>query len=159
MHLTPGPREIVRCLRHDINLTVFCECLMTDRLREEFEYFREFEFKERMFGSLVDLVTLAIFLGISPAVREGFNSVARGERKEAAPYKKLLLAISDITRAAVRWLHEAVLKTYKPDQATYTTCLYKALFMARSHEEYYQLDGWPLEADRWVPHLKVFLFL
>jgi len=141
-------REIVRCLRHDINLTVFCEALMTERLKEEFEYFREFEFKERMFGSLVDLVTLAIFLGISPAVREGFNSVARGEKKEVAPYKKLLLAISDITRAAVRWLHEAVLKTYKPDQATYTTCLYKALFMARSHEEYYQLDGWPLEADR-----------
>ena len=94
-------------------------------------------------------------------LREGFleqqvGAVARGERKEAAPYKKLLLAISDITRAAVRWLHEAVLKTYKPDQATYTTCLYKALFMARSHEEYYQLDGWPLEADRWVSHLKVF---
>ena len=38
-------REIVRCLRHDINLVVFCECLMTDRLRDEFEFFREFEFK------------------------------------------------------------------------------------------------------------------
>ena len=141
-------REIVRCLRHDINLVVFCECLMTDRLRDEFEFFREFEFKERMFTSLVDLVTLAIFLGVSPAVREGLNTVTRGERKDVSAYKKYLLSVSDTTRVAVKWLHETVLKVYKPEAATYTNCIYKALFMARSHEEYYQLDGWPLDTDR-----------
>ena len=124
-------REIVRCLRHDINLVVFCEFLMTERLREEFDFFREFEFKERMFSSLVDLVTLSIFLGISPAVREGLNIVTRGERKDVSQYKKYLLSVSEITRVAVRWLHESVLKQYKPDPATYTSCLYKALFMAR----------------------------
>ena len=141
-------REIVRCLRHDINLVVFCECMLTERLREEFEFFREFEFKERMFSSVVDLVCLAIFLGISPGVREGLNTVTRGERKDVSQYKKYLLAVSEITRLSVHWFHVTVLKVYKPEPTVYTSGLYKALFMARSHEEYYALDQWPLETDR-----------
>ena len=32
-------REIVLCLRHNINLVVFCEYKLTERLREKFEFF------------------------------------------------------------------------------------------------------------------------
>ena len=57
---------ILRCVRHDINLTLFCQFLMTNQLRDKFDNFRDFEFKERMFTSLVDLITQAIFLAITP---------------------------------------------------------------------------------------------
>ena len=58
----------LRCVRHDINLTLFCQFLMTNQLRDKFDNFRDFEFKERMFTSLVDLITQAIFLAITPQV-------------------------------------------------------------------------------------------
>ena len=43
--------------------------MMTSQLKERFEHFKEFEFKERMFTSLVDLITQAVFLTITPQVR------------------------------------------------------------------------------------------
>ena len=65
-------REIVRVLRFDsaVNLPVFCKNLMCVDPKTESQL-REFEFKERFFQAVVDLVVLAIFLGISPAVRSG----------------------------------------------------------------------------------------
>ena len=39
-------------------------------------------------------------------------------------------------------------KNYKPEPPVYTTILYKLLFMAPNHEEYYRLDNWPVETDR-----------
>ena len=41
------------------------------------EKIKEFQEKERMFTSLVDLITIAIFLSITPQVKEGFNAIAR----------------------------------------------------------------------------------
>ena len=141
-------REIIRCLRHDINLPMFCVNLMMDKLREKFENFKEFEFKERIFTSLVDIITLSIFLGISPNVREGLNAFSRGDKKDLSAYKTYMKNISIIMRDAMWWMHEVVPKLYKPDGSTYTSQLYKLLFMAPSHEEYFKIDGWPVENDR-----------
>jgi len=141
-------REIIRCLRHDINLPAFCFSLMMDKLREKFDNFKEFEFKERIFTSLVDLITLAVFLGISPPVREGLNAFSRGDKKDLSAYKAYLKSISIIMRDAMWWMHEVVPKLYKPEGSTYTSQLYKLLFMAPSHEEYFKIDNWPVEADR-----------
>ena len=53
--------------------------------------FKEFEFKDRMFSSVTDLVTLSIFLGVSPAVREAINAIARGERgRDLSAFKSYL---------------------------------------------------------------------
>ena len=41
------------------------------------EKIKEFQEKERMFTSLVDLITIAIFLSITPQVKEGFNAITR----------------------------------------------------------------------------------
>jgi hypothetical protein len=38
-------REIVRCLRHDLNIPHFCLNLMMDRMRDKFDTFRDFEYK------------------------------------------------------------------------------------------------------------------
>jgi hypothetical protein len=53
--------------------------------------FKDFEFKDRMFCSIIDLVVLAIFLGISPPVRDSMNGYhLRGDKKDPVHYKKFL---------------------------------------------------------------------
>ena len=83
-------REIVRVLRFDssINLFIFCKNLMLDTKAES--QMRDFEFRERFLTSVVDLVVLSIFLGISPSVRESINGHLRGEKKDLTPYKTFL---------------------------------------------------------------------
>ena len=108
------------------------------------EKIKEFQEKERMFTSLVDLITIAIFLSITPQVKEGFNAITRGERKDISGYKNYLTSVSSITQNCMWWLHEVVPKLYKPDNMIYTSMLYKSLFMTQSHEEYFRLDGFPL---------------
>ena len=93
-----------------------------------------------MFTSLVDLITMAIFLSITSQVREGFNAIARGERKDISGYKNFLKSVSTITKNSMWWLHEVVPKLYKPDPMVYTAMLYKSLFMTQSHEEYFRFD-------------------
>ena len=51
----------------------------------------DFEFRERMFTSITDLITLAIFLGISPGVKEAMTAYLRGDdKKDLTPYKNFL---------------------------------------------------------------------
>ena len=120
---------------------------MSSQLRENFEHFKDFEFKERMFTSLVDIITQAIFLTITPQVREAFTALNRGDRKDITAYKSFLLSVSAITRDTIWWLHDVVPKLFKPEPNTYTGMLYKSLFMTQTHEEYFRLDGFPIETD------------
>ena len=44
-----------------------------------------------MFTSITDLITLAIFLGISPGVKEAMTAYLRGDdKKDLTPYKNFL---------------------------------------------------------------------
>ena len=44
-----------------------------------------------MFTSITDLVSLAIFLGISPGVKEAMTAYLRGDdKKDLTPYKNFL---------------------------------------------------------------------
>jgi hypothetical protein len=71
--------------------------------------------QERMFTSLVDLITQAIFLGISPGVKEGLGAFSRGERKDLTAYKAYLQSVSTIIKNATWWMHDVVPKLYKPE--------------------------------------------
>ena len=52
---------------------------------------RDFEFRERMFTSITDLITLAVFLGISPPVKEGMTTYIRGDdKKDITPFRNFL---------------------------------------------------------------------
>ena len=54
-------------------------------------FIADFEFRERMFTSITDLVSLAIFLGISPGVKEAMTAYLRGDdKKDLTPYKNFL---------------------------------------------------------------------
>lgn len=81
-------REIVRALRHDVNLQAFCLTLMQERPKDNL--FRDFEFKERLLVSITDLVTLAMYLGVSPSAREAFNAHSRGDKKDMTVFRKYL---------------------------------------------------------------------
>ena len=69
--------------------------------------------------SLVDLITLSIFLGVSPAVREGFNAHQRGEKKDMTAFKQYLQNVCTIQKNGCWWMHEVgtlliYLSIYKP---------------------------------------------
>ncbi|XP_040574316.1 integrator complex subunit 1 [Lepeophtheirus salmonis] len=145
-------REIVRVLKNDINLHYFCHYLMNECPKEAL--IKDFEFKDRMFKSMTDLVTVAMFLGISSHVRESITSYLRGEKKDYTPYRVYLTQVAKIQNEALIWLHERVPKIFKPEgqagQASYQQCLHKILFMLNlvSVDEYIRIDGWPAENDR-----------
>lgn len=88
-------REIVRVLRHEINLPVFCLQLMSEPINDN--VFKDFEYKERLFHSLVDLIALSMFLGISPGVREALGSINRGEKKDVSAFKNFLMQVRQET--------------------------------------------------------------
>ena len=136
-------REIVRVLRFDsaVNLPVFCKTLMAVDSKMEAQL-RDFEHKERFFTSVVDLVVISIFLGISPAVREALN----GHKKDLSPYKLFLRQTCLIQRDAVIWMYESVMNVFKPE-ASYTQCLHRLLFLFLN-EEQWRADGWPTDQDR-----------
>ena len=101
-----------------------------------------------MFTSITDLITLAIFLGMSPAVKEGMTSYIRGDdKKDISPFRNFLKQTALIQRDAMVWMLESALKIYKPDPSIFPQCLHKVLFMVPS-EEYWRVDGWPDEASR-----------
>ncbi len=55
------------------------------------QVFKDFEFKDRMFTSIADLVTLSVFLGVSPPVREAVAAAARGDRgRDVSAFKAYL---------------------------------------------------------------------
>eukprot|EP00095_Tigriopus_kingsejongensis_P007538 snap_masked-scaffold104_size368486-processed-gene-0.6 protein:Tk07538 transcript:snap_masked-scaffold104_size368486-processed-gene-0.6-mRNA-1 annotation:"isoform cra_c" len=143
-------REIVRALRHDINLQSFCLQLMQDRQKDP--VFKDFEFKDRLFTSLTDIVVLSMFIGISPQVREIINGQSRNEKKDLAPLKAYLKQVALIHRDAMWWFSEVVPKAFMNKgvvTSVYAKCLHKILFMT-SHEEYFSVDGWPGENDRHI---------
>ena len=144
---------------------------MRPKTKCPFQVFKDFEFKERMFQSIVDLVTLSMFLGVSPAVRENLNAINRGEKKDLTAYKTYLkhvrhainccccsrpcvigdfcFQLSMIQRDSMFWFHEIVPKTFKTCMPHYPKQLHKVLFMV-PHEEYVMQDGWPAENERHI---------
>ncbi|XP_021917589.1 integrator complex subunit 1 [Zootermopsis nevadensis] len=139
-------REIVRVLRHDINISGLCRGLMLDR-KDSAPQFRDFEFKERMFVSITDLITLCSLLAVSPSVREAAALLARGDKREIAVLHNFQLLVAKIERDAVWWLHETVPRMYRPSAAEFVHALHKVLFMEHP-EQYYNRDMWPPENDR-----------
>ena len=98
---------------------------------------RDFEFKERIFSSMTDLITLAIFLGISPHVKEGMTALIRGDdKKDITPFRNFLKQTAMIQRDAMVWMLESALKTYKPEPAIFTQSFHKGSFhKPRGHKK------------------------
>lgn len=117
-------REIVRVLRFDINLYALCRSLVKER-KELTVALRDFEFKDRMFASVADLLCLAMFLGISPQVKEAAGLLARGDKKEIATLQSYQMLAAKIQKEAVTWLHEGALRIFRPSPPDFMHVLHK----------------------------------
>ncbi|XP_054707879.1 integrator complex subunit 1-like [Uloborus diversus] len=141
-------REIVRTIRHELNFSVFCVGLLQERKDAAFLEL-EMPLKERIFLSITDLIVLAIFLGVSPAVKEQFSACSRGEKKDFTQLRHYQLQVSNIQRDAVLWLRSLVPKIFKPGRNEFIHSMHKLLFMEQI-EHYYNKDNWPTESERMV---------
>lgn len=140
-------RELVKTLRYDIKLTVFCQALLvgTPNIVHQIE---NFEFRDRVFYSFIDLVCLCMFLSVSPQIREA-NVLLRAGRETKG--SKVLIEyyeqMSLIQCEAVKWMYEIVPKLFKPSDSEYTQSLHKILLLD-SPEQYAKGDQWPPEQER-----------
>lgn len=139
-------REIVRVLRFDINLYALCRSLVRER-KELTASLRDFEYRDRVLLGMGDLLCLAVFLGISPQVKEAAQLLARGDKKEIAILQTYQLLVAEMQREAVTWLHENVLRIFRPSVPDFMHVLHKVLFL-EAPEQYYKIDMWPSESDR-----------
>ncbi|XP_071443700.1 integrator complex subunit 1 [Hetaerina americana] len=142
-------REVVRVLRHDVDLGALARSLMRERTPPPAlaTPSGEIEHRERMFVAVVDLVALCVFLAVSPKVREAANLIARGDRREIKVIQAFQMQVAKIQRDAVIWLHETVPRMYRPGPSEFVHALHKVLFMEQP-EQYYKWDSWPFESDR-----------
>ncbi|XP_017798364.1 PREDICTED: integrator complex subunit 1 [Habropoda laboriosa] len=139
-------REIVRVCRHDINLLTFARTLMSER-QDIAQQLLNFEFKERVFISIADLLCLCMLLAISPQVKEAAALAQRGDKKDIALLHQFQNMVATIQFEAVLWLQNSAPQMYAIGKNELLHALHKILLL-ESPEQYYKLDNWPPESDR-----------
>ncbi|XP_003746940.2 integrator complex subunit 1 [Galendromus occidentalis] len=141
-------REIIRSLRHELDFHSFCLGLMTERKDLQIANF-ELPLKERLMSQVADLITLATFMAITPAVKDCATALYRGEKRDLTPLFHFHRQISAIQCDVVTWLHESVIKIYRPSHDEYMNLLRKSLFLCDQFDQYSRsADNWPPEQER-----------
>ncbi|KAF2879696.1 hypothetical protein ILUMI_26472 [Ignelater luminosus] len=135
-------KEINRVLRHDFNLLSVVHALLRER-HEITNLIREFEFRDRMFFALADLVCMCMLLCVGPQVRDA----ATQSKRDVNVLTTFQNQVSNIQREAITWLHDSAVRVFRPGQAEFVHILHKILFLAPT-EEYYKVDSWPGENER-----------
>lgn len=141
-------REIARNLRHDVNFSAFCLGLMQERNEVKFTDM-ESAFKERYASSVADIVSLSVFLSVTPTIRETAVPSVKSEKKDLEALHSYRDQVSVIQRDAVWWLHTVLPKFMEIKPSEYVQCLHKVLFM-ENVEQYCNKDNWPPEGDRGI---------
>ncbi|KAH8413865.1 hypothetical protein KR222_010620 [Zaprionus bogoriensis] len=140
-------RELVRMLRFDVNIVKFCKTFLSEReeLNSQIEHF---EFKDRIFHSMVDIVCLCMFLSATPQAREGSLSLKTNrDVKNNQALIKLYNQMSQIQLDAVSWMYETVPNHFGIQGAEYHQALHKLLLLDNP-EQYSRCDQWPSEPER-----------
>lgn len=139
-------REIVRVCRHDINLIAFARTLMAER-PDIAQQLLNFEFKDRMFISIADLLCLCMLLAISPQVKEAATLSQRADKKDVALLHQFQNLVAMIQYESVLWLQNLAQQMYAIGRNELLHAMHKILLL-ESPEQYYKLDNWPPESDR-----------
>lgn len=140
-------RELVKMLRYDVKLTVFCQAILhyPDAEKHQIE---NFDFRDRLFYHMVDLASLCMFLSVSPQIREATVSIRAGREAKAS---KVLIdfyeQMSRIQCEALKWMYEVVPIQFRPSENDYTQSLNKLLILVPP-ELYSKGDQWPPEQER-----------
>ncbi|XP_072761874.1 integrator complex subunit 1 [Anoplolepis gracilipes] len=139
-------REIVRVCRHDISLITFARTLMSER-PDIAQQLLNFEFKDRMFMSIADLLCLCMLLAISPQVKEAATLLQRADKKDVALLHQFQNLVAMIQYEAILWLQNLAQQMYATGRNELLHAMHKILLL-ESPEQYYKLDNWPPESDR-----------
>lgn len=134
-------------MRYDINLMIFCKSFM--QIREDIQkQIAHFEFKDRFFASMVDLICLSMFLSVSPQIREAIVSIKNGRsEKGSTTLYTFYSQMSEIQCDALSWMNERVPIIFMPNNTDYGQALHKILLLD-APEQYSKGDQWPPEPER-----------
>lgn len=140
-------RELMKTLRYDIKLTEFCKAFLSSTA-PFLQQIENFEFRERVFFGIIDLVCLCMFLSVSPQIREGNVPPRPGrETKGSRIFIEYYDQMSRIQCEAVRWMFEMVPSFFHPSDNEYKQSLRKILLLETA-DQYAKGDQWPSEPDR-----------
>lgn len=139
-------REIVRVCRYDINMIILARTLMAERPQIATQLLA-FEFKERMFMSVIDLLCLCMFLAISPQVKEAVLLTQRGDKKDTTLLHQFQTLVSTIQYDTTAWLQTTAQQNYGVGRNEILHGLQKIMLL-ETPDQYYKLDNWPPETDR-----------
>lgn len=141
-------RELVKMLRFDINLVMFCKALMADR-PEFIPQVEASEYRERCCFAIADLVCLCRFLSVSPQVRDAHNIVTKSshEQKSSLVYN-FYSQMSQIQYDSLTWMFQEVPRIYKLNAADYSSSLNKILILDPPESYAKGPDQWPPEPER-----------
>lgn len=150
-------RELVRMLRNDINLMMFCKVFLNCRpdLNRQIE---NCEYRERIFHSIVDIVCLCMLLSGSPQVREASislrvnnqnnpSSLSNPHNQNNVIVLKFYQQMCQIQLEAVTWMYETVTSLFKLQAVEFSQGLHKLLLL-ENPEQYSRCDQWPSEPER-----------
>jgi integrator complex subunit 1 len=140
-------RELVKMLRFDIDLVMFCKALMNCR-PEFIEQLKQNEFHERCCFSIADLVCLSRLLCVSPQVRDAHNAINKSthDQKSSLVYN-FYNQMSQIQYKSLLWMLQEVPLYYKLSQTEYSQLLNKIAILDIP-ENYAKGDQWPPEQER-----------
>ena len=137
-------REIVRSLRYEsLNMTLFVATLVDEHIPHFNIDSNDVFLRDRIFSSVVDLITLCMFLSVSPAIKEA-ASYSKNDRKDIM--RSFQLQVSEMQRSGLYWIQKSVTRLC-PERSEFMHNLNKVLLL-ESIDSYCQKDNWPPENDR-----------
>lgn len=121
-------RELVKMLRYDIKLTVFCSKLLTMN-KTLISQCDALEYRDRIFYSMIDLECLCMFLSVSPQIKEAIVSLRAGrENRGSKVLHEFYEQMSTLQHDALKWMCNVVPAVFKPTDIEYSQALHKLLF-------------------------------
>lgn len=151
-------RELVRMLRNDINLEVFCKVFLNSRPELNDQIINS-EFHERIYNAMVDITCLSMLLSVSPQVREANISLRVANKESNSSLNNnnqnnsnaILIRFYNQMRQmqldAVSWMYQIVPNLFKLGANEFKQGLQKILLL-ENPEQYSRHDQWPSEPER-----------
>lgn len=140
-------RELVKVLRFDIDLVIFCKALMNDRA-EFVDQIEKCDFSDRVCFSIADLVCLCRLLCVSPQVRDAHNSITKStnDQKSNLVYN-FYNQMAQIQFKSLDWALKDIPRYFKIN-ATEHPALMTKISLMDAPDNYAKVDQWPPEQER-----------
>lgn len=140
-------RELVKQLRSDIDLVIFCKALMNDRA-EFVEQLEKCDFSDRVCFSIADLVCLCRLLCVSPQVRDAHNIITKStnDQKSSLVYS-FYNQMAQIQFKSLDWALKDVPRLFKLNASEHPALITKVALMDPP-DSYAKGDQWPPEPER-----------